>query len=158
MALETLRNEITNVESTQIRGLLELFVNLLEQKNEEVITLKNQVQNLEERVLEMEKYSSKDCLIIDNMPLGHGKVTLEEQVCAFLKQYLNYQSNPSNFRPVIFWENTRKAKSSHQSSSNLCILVKKLKSLAGNLGSLANLIRSMEEVFIWESAFHFIKD
>ena len=63
MALETLRNEITNVESTQIRGLLELFVNLLEQKNEEVITLKNQVQNLEERVLEMEKYSSKDCLI-----------------------------------------------------------------------------------------------
>ena len=40
MALEILRNEITNVESTQIRGLLELFVNLFEQKNEEVITLK----------------------------------------------------------------------------------------------------------------------
>ena len=102
MALETLRNEITNVESTQTRGLLELFVNLLEQKNEEVITLKNQVQNLEERVLEMEKYSSKDCLIIDNMPLGHGKVTLEEQVRAFLKQYLNYQSNPSNFKACHF--------------------------------------------------------
>ena len=110
MALETLRNEITNVESTQIRGLLELFVNLLEQKNEEVITLKNQVQNLEERVLEMEKYSSKDCLIIDNMPLGHGKVTLEEQVCAFLKQYLNYQSNPSNFKACHFLGKYEKGK------------------------------------------------
>ena len=103
MALETLRNEITNVESTQIRGLLELFVNLLEQKN-------GMEQNLEERVLKMEKYSSKDCLIIDNMPLGRGKVTLEEQVCAFLKQYLNYQSNPSNLKACHFLGKYEKGK------------------------------------------------
>ena len=55
MALETLRNENTNVKSYQMRRLLELVVGLLEQKNEKVITRKNQMQNLETQVVEIEK-------------------------------------------------------------------------------------------------------
>ena len=39
------------------------------------------------------------------MPLGHGKVTLDTQVCVFLKQYLNYQSKPSNFKACHFLTN-----------------------------------------------------
>ena len=68
MALETLRKEITNVETPGMCGLLKLFVNLFEQKIDEMITLKNQVQIQEERIMDTEKYLSKHCSIIDNMP------------------------------------------------------------------------------------------
>ena len=100
--METFQTEISKVESPQLRLLFEQLYKLLETKDRDITDLKNQVQSLEERVNEIEKYSSKDCLIIDNMPLGDSKWNLEIQVCNFLKNYLNYESHPSNFKACHF--------------------------------------------------------
>ena len=78
--METFQTEISKLESPQLRLLFEQLYKLLEIKDRVIAGLKNQVQSMEERVIEIEKYSSKDCLIIDNMPLGDGKWNLEIQV------------------------------------------------------------------------------
>ena len=49
MALETLQNEITNMEPSQAREFLELFVNIYEQYNKEGITLTNQNKSCAKR-------------------------------------------------------------------------------------------------------------
>ena len=86
------------MESPQFEQLYKL----LDTKNWDIGDSKNQVQSLEERVDEIERYSSKDCFIIDNMPLGDSKWNLEIQVCNFLKNYLNYESHSSHFKACHF--------------------------------------------------------
>ena len=63
--------------------------------DERILALENRVAKLEERVDECEKYSSKDCLIFENLPIKkpEGKVpTLKHQVCDFLLKYLNWET------------------------------------------------------------------
>ena len=57
--METFQTEISKVESPQLQLLFEQLYELLETKDRDITDLKTQVQSLEERVDEIEKYSSK---------------------------------------------------------------------------------------------------
>ena len=99
----------------------------------------------------MEKHSSNDCLIIDNMPVGLDKITLEKWEWTFFLKLLTYQSNPSNFEAFQFLGKYDECK---KKPPSLFIVVKRLKSTVENVGSLVQLFRTYEKCFISESAYH----
>ena len=96
--MSDIQKDIESFEDPKIRRvLLQLYGNLLV-KEEEIIVLQSRVTELETRVLENEKYMSKDCLIFENMPRTDDSMTLSQQGCEFLKICLNHNTNPANFK------------------------------------------------------------
>ena len=53
--------------------------------------------SLGQRSALQERYSSKDSLIFEILPWD-GKQSLPEFVTSFLGEYLNFQTNPGNFK------------------------------------------------------------
>ena len=66
-------------------------------KDERIVQLENRVASLELRVSQQEKYSSKDCIIIENMPLRRSDQPLTHHVCQFFSEILQCSTQPSNF-------------------------------------------------------------
>ena len=56
------------------KDLFESLVICLQGKDSEVRNLSNRVNYLEVKVNELERYSSKDCVIIQNLPMLHGNI------------------------------------------------------------------------------------
>ena len=55
--------------------------------------------DLEDRIHEQERYSSKDTLIFENAPIYNDKnCPLADQMCDFLKDYLSFETCPGNFK------------------------------------------------------------
>ena len=78
------------------------FVSKLIAKDEFILQLQNRVTELETRVLETEKYSSKDCQIIENMPEVDGNLPLATKVCAFFDLYMNWKTDETNLKACHF--------------------------------------------------------
>ena len=98
MELSDLKKDIETFEDPKLRRvLLELYGKLLKKDNV-IINLQNRLSELENRVLDNEKYTSKDCLIFENMPRTTDGRPLPQQVCEFLKVFLNYNTQPANFK------------------------------------------------------------
>ena len=77
---ENLKTDISKIDDEKFRNLLELMFKKLTEK--EFIQPTNRVEDLEKRVLEQERYSSKDSLIFYNIPIGKN-VDLEELCVSF---------------------------------------------------------------------------
>ena len=99
-------------ENVDLRQILTEIVNNLTIKDEKIKSLENKVADLEARVDECEIYSSKDCIIMENLLIkncNNGNVPpLSHQVCDFLKSYINYETHPSSFEachPLGSWKN-----------------------------------------------------
>ena len=95
MADFNVRETIDLIENSELKKLFLHLFTKLSAKDERILALENRVAKLEERVDECEKYSSKDCLIFENLPIKkpEGKVpTLKHQVCDFLLKYLNWET------------------------------------------------------------------
>ena len=58
-------------------------------KDKTIEQLQAKLGELEDRLLQQENYTSKDCLIFENLPMNHYD-KLDIQVQNFLRQYLNY--------------------------------------------------------------------
>ena len=93
-----LKQEIEHLEDNGVKDILHKFLSKLITKDEIILQLQNRVTEVESRVLETEKYSSKDCLIIENMPEVDGNLPLATKVCAFFDLYLNWKSDETNFK------------------------------------------------------------
>ena len=91
-------NIVKHVEDENCRKILEHLLGTITSKNNEINMLHQRVFELEKRISTQEKYTSKDCLIVENMPLTRSNEPLTKQVCQFLKDYLNYSTTPSNFK------------------------------------------------------------
>ena len=80
MELSDLKKDIETFEDPKLRRvLLELYEKLLKKDNV-IINLQNRLSELENRVLDNEKYTSKDCLIFENMPRTTDGRPLPQQV------------------------------------------------------------------------------
>ena len=66
-------------------------------KTKDIIELRNEVCSLEQRTTLQERYSSKDSLIFENLPWD-GKQSSPDFITSFLGEYLNFQTNPGNFK------------------------------------------------------------
>ena len=75
-----LANEIKCIENTNLSTILAKLYALKLEKDSEILELRKKVTNLEERITGQEIYSSKDSIIIENIPLNHSKESLSEQV------------------------------------------------------------------------------
>ena len=59
---------------SKTKDLFERLVICLQGKDSEIRNLSNRVNYLEVKVNELERYSSKDCVIIQNLPMLHGNI------------------------------------------------------------------------------------
>ena len=81
--LNTLFDEIEDTVNInpKLKGLLQGLNETVKDKDDIIVGLQNQVHFLENKVNEMERYSSKDCFILQNLPLRSGNFT--QNVLAF---------------------------------------------------------------------------
>ena len=98
MATTELKSSIESLKNSEKPILAQLLTEIT--KRDGIITnLENRVAQLEDRMNECEKYSSKDTIIFENLPLKKdGKANLADQVCEFLYSHLSYKSQSSNFK------------------------------------------------------------
>lgn len=98
MANFDFQKALDSVDNPNLKGIFDHLLNKLSEKDNEIRLLTNRVVDLELRINECEKYSSKDSIIFDNLPIRNDKTPLDHQVCDFLKQFLNYDTHPQNFK------------------------------------------------------------
>ena len=116
MASFEIKSAIEAIENADLKKILTEIVTNLTIKDEKIKSLENKVADLEARVDECEIYSSKDCIIMEKLPIknfNNGNVPpLSHQVCDFLKSYINYETHPSSFKachPLGPWKNEKHA-------------------------------------------------
>ena len=68
---------------------MENLLNLSIEKDKTIQQLQAKIGELEDRLLQQERYTSKDRLIFENLPMNHYD-KLDIQVQNFLRQRLNY--------------------------------------------------------------------
>ena len=61
---EELLQQIDQLDDPKLKIILQNLAKLLKEKDERIVTLENKVTDLEIRMSEQERYSSKDCLIV----------------------------------------------------------------------------------------------
>ena len=82
--LNTLFDKMKDTESIdpKLKDLLQGLIENINSKVDIIVGLQNRVHFLENKINEMERYSSKDCAILQNLPLRSGNFT--QDVLAFL--------------------------------------------------------------------------
>ena len=75
--LNTLFDEIKDTVNIdpKLKGLLQWLIENVNTKDDSIVELQNWVHFLENKVNEMERYSSKYCVILQNLPLRSGNFT-----------------------------------------------------------------------------------
>ena len=92
------KKALSEIQDEKYKLLLAQLFESLEDKTRRIRCLEDKVDELELRLADQEKYSSKDCIIIENCPLVETTEPLSHQVCSFFENYLNYKTSPSNFK------------------------------------------------------------
>ena len=91
--LNALFDEIQDTENIdpKLKDLLQGLIENVNTKDDIIVGLQSRVHFLEKRVNEMERYSSKDCVILQNLPLGSGNLT--QDVLAFFNDVMGVEVN-----------------------------------------------------------------
>ena len=97
MKMDLLKS-IQSLENDKLSSKLLKFNEIIQERDSEITLLRNKVADLEARVIEQEIYSSKDCLIIENLPIEDRNAPLSHQVCHFFQKFLNHETRPNNFK------------------------------------------------------------
>ena len=94
---------IQSLENDKLLSMLLKFNEIIQERDSEITLLRNKVADLEARVIEQEIYSSKDCLIIENLPIEDRNAPLSHQVCHFFKSSSIMRLVPTISRRAITW-------------------------------------------------------
>ena len=94
---ENLQTVISKIDDENFRNLFKLMFQKLTEKNQETIHPPSRVEDLEKRVQEQDRYSSKDSLIFYKVAIVKN-VGLEEGMCPFLFDYLNIRAYTEDFK------------------------------------------------------------
>ena len=91
--LNALFDEIKNTVNIdpKLKSLLQGLIENVTTKDDIIVGLQNWVHFLENKVNEMERYSSKDCVILQNLPLRSGNFT--QDVLAFFNEVMGVEEN-----------------------------------------------------------------
>ena len=91
--LNTLFDEIKDTVNIdpKLKGLFQGLIENVKSKDDIIVELQNRVHFLENKVNEMEGYSSKDCVILQNLPLRSGNFT--QDVLAFFNEVMGVEVN-----------------------------------------------------------------
>ena len=97
MANFNIEQALSKVKDSSTKQLIEFHLSEINKKSQEIITLKNELCALEQRITLQDRYSSKDCLIFKNLPWD-GKEFLPTSITRFLSEYMNFLTNPGIFK------------------------------------------------------------
>ena len=113
--LDSLKAAIEALKNKEIASVLRKFTGIIAEKESEIISLRNRVTDLEQRVREQEKCTFKDCFIIKNMSYLDMKRHLGEQVCLFFERCLGFTTYAYNIKACHYFSRWRdeKVSSSH---------------------------------------------
>ena len=103
--------ELNVVKDVHVRKILANLTSVIAEKDQQIIELRNEITDLKSRVAEQERYTSKDCLIIENLPWNRQSGPLAKQVCEFLRTYLSFNIQPDAFKachPLSQWRDDKK--------------------------------------------------
>ena len=89
---------IQSLENDKLSSILLKFNEIIQERDSEITLLRNKVADLEARVIEQEIFSSKDCLVIENLPIEDQTAPLSHQVCNFFQKFFNHETRPNNFK------------------------------------------------------------
>ena len=91
--LNTLFDEIKDAVNIdpKLKGLLQGIIENVKGEDDIILELQNRVHLLENKVNEMERYSSKDCVIMQNLPLRSGNFT--QDVLTFFNEIMGVEVN-----------------------------------------------------------------
>lgn len=95
--LTSLMDSITT-SNPDVGKALQLLSNNLDEKNGRITMLENTIYELETRMLDLERHNSKDCVIIQNLPINNVNNDLSLEVCKFFKERLSVHLNPGSFQ------------------------------------------------------------
>ena len=129
---KNIRNLQNSIESPNLKAIISHLRNELSDRDEQILALTNRVDDLERRVLECEKYSSKDWYILTNLSLQNSNVPLADQV-SFSRNTWTIQPIQAILKHAMISENG----SMCFASKYFCKtrnLVKKIKPLEENRG------------------------
>ena len=101
---------IQSLENDKLSSILLKFNEIIQERDSEITLLRNKVADLEARVIEQEIYSSKDCLIIENLPIEDQKAPLSHQICHFVQKFLSHETRPNNFKACHYlgkWQSNK---------------------------------------------------
>ena len=107
MAKFGFETEICSITDEKIRNILTYFHEKLIEKDDQIVSLTNQVTELESRVIQLERYSSKVTIIINNPPLQPGNANITDQILFFFNKCLNYSMTPDAIKachPLGNWK------------------------------------------------------
>lgn len=85
----------------EIAPILSQICEELKDKDEKINELNNECTELKERVLKLERYNSKDCLIVSNFPLKPA-IDLTNQTVDFLNFFFNADISRSSLKACHF--------------------------------------------------------
>ena len=97
MANFNIEQALSEVKDSSTKQLIEFLLSENNKKSQEIITLKNELCALEQRITLQERYSSKGCLVFENVPWD-GKEFLPTFITRLLSEYMNFLTNPENFK------------------------------------------------------------
>ena len=83
MAKFAFETEICYVTDEKMRNILTYLHKKLTEKEDQIVSLTNQVTELESREIQLERYSSKDTIIINSPPLQPGNANITDQILFF---------------------------------------------------------------------------
>ena len=78
--IDRTQKALSEIQDEKCKLLFEQLFESLEGKTQRVRYLEDKVDELELRLAEQEKYSSKDCIIIENFPLVETTEPLSHQL------------------------------------------------------------------------------
>ena len=94
---------IQSLENDKSSSILLKFNEIIQERDSEINLLRKKVADFESRVIEQENYSSKDCLITENLPIEDRNAPLSHQVCHFFKISSTMRLVPTISRRAITW-------------------------------------------------------
>ena len=83
MAKFAFETEICCIIDEKMRNILTYFHKKLTEKDDQIVSLTNQVTQLESRVIQLERFNSQDTIIINNPTFQPGNAIITDQILFF---------------------------------------------------------------------------
>ena len=81
-------NQLSNDIEPSLKSILQDLLSHVETQRGTIANMKTELIFLKKKVIDLEPYSSKDCIIINNLPLRHGSDYVED-VIAFFREAID---------------------------------------------------------------------
>ena len=116
MSLENIKSSVKKLKNASLENCLRQMLDKMETQEKTISQLQREVREkdskleamrceidaLEERVGKQEQYSSKDTIIIDNLPIYDVNLPLLGNVLKFFECFLDYRLQIGDINPVTY--------------------------------------------------------